>query len=98
MSVEQYALARKIILGNDIFQLLSLGFALDSDTLEKRVQQLQNAGINVSANSLIELAGLGSTPNQQSTAERIKNRVSSIMQLTKNKLDQISDLEDLEFE
>jgi hypothetical protein len=98
MSLSEYSLYRSKLLGNDLYQLLSLGFPIDSDTLQQRLDQLEAIGILVDEQTFVDVLGLGNTPNQTSTATLIQQRVQRMKQILGNKIDSIKDLEPLELE
>jgi hypothetical protein len=98
MSLSEYSLYRSKLLGNDLYQLLSLGFPIDSDILQQRLDQLEAIGILVDEQTFVDVLGLGNTPNQTSTATLIQQRVQRMKQILGNKIDSIKDLEPLELE
>ena len=98
MSLSEYSLYRSKLLGNDLYQLLSLGFPIDSDILQQRLDQLEAIGILVDEQTFVDVLGLGNTPNQTSTATFIQQRVQRMKQILGNKIDSIKDLEPLELE
>lgn len=102
MSNQDYSECRKMLLGKEYFNLLTLGCPVDEYSLKRRIILLQNAGLSIDFDTFIEIIGLEDTPQKsKDTFEKIQKKMEKFRSICKdiNKCKLLcQDLEDLEFE